>query len=887
MNIDITVNNKTATVTTPNARIVCGNSDYTITFSFSPEWDKYEQKTARFIYADRYEDKNFTGNVCECPIISNAREVKIGVYAGEISTTTPARVDCDKSILCDDIAGTESDGVIITKGDDGLSAYEVAVNNGFEGTETEWLESLNGSGDYYERKFEDIIPVEYEEPVIGTITESDSSDNFALKIAELPENAAPFEMVSNFVGWVKGEEETRIDDKELFSIAERAEMKIVSFGLVDGEAKGAMWCRQGLPVFIVTSADNLEYVLNTVEYGEAYEYHFAFPKKGIYAMITDREPDENGVIKYKSFDKILFSEVTKIDKKSIPVEYVTVDEIPKNPDLLNEFSYENEQLLFKGEPLESSGVVSEGNPTCEKVASAFDFNFNLFDKSTATAGSYIDNTEIKTNGGYYLSDYIEIKPSTYYIVPSTLNNLGSEFDENKNLLRKITKSNLTQPYTDKSLLDTSSNAKYIRVNIFVGSGTAGITSDINTFMVLQGTEYPEKFKPYNGLKPVIKPDCIIEDEEATNTEEVEKVINAFDFNFNLFDKKAATIGSYAVRENINTNSSYYVSDYIEVKPSTYYIVPITASQVGSYFDENKTYLGQFKRSNVSQPYTDKTVIFTSATTKYIRVNGFSGVGTASVTCPITEYMVIEGQTYPESYIPYNGLKPIIKPECVTDDEEFVEKVNRSNILYGKTLMTIGDSITRGYSVGVSEETGYEMTYGGLTAYRNDMTFINTGWSGGTIANDSVKPFISNGDINVALGDIIPDYLTVWYGWNDYAREAITLGDIDSTDETTYYGAWNIALNLLINRYPTTKIGVVVPYGMNAEWRQAVRDVAKKWGVPYLDLYENQSCIFDNESGVEPSIAALRKATFLADGCHPNSAGYEWLSTMYEAFLRRI
>lgn len=144
-NIDITVNNKTATVTTPNARIVCGNSDYTVTFSFSPEWDKYEKKTARFIYADKYEDKHFTGNVCECPIISNSREVKVGVYAGDISTTTPARIDCDKSILCDDIAGTESEGVIVTKGEDGKSAYEIAVRNGFEGTEQEWLESLKGS----------------------------------------------------------------------------------------------------------------------------------------------------------------------------------------------------------------------------------------------------------------------------------------------------------------------------------------------------------------------------------------------------------------------------------------------------------------------------------------------------------------------------------------------------------------------------------------------------------------------------------------------------------------------------------------------------------------------------------------------------------------------
>ena len=33
------------------------------------------------------------------------------------------------------------------KGNDGLSAYQIAVQNGFVGTEKEWLESLKGGDD--------------------------------------------------------------------------------------------------------------------------------------------------------------------------------------------------------------------------------------------------------------------------------------------------------------------------------------------------------------------------------------------------------------------------------------------------------------------------------------------------------------------------------------------------------------------------------------------------------------------------------------------------------------------------------------------------------------------------------------------------------------------
>jgi len=40
------------------------------------------------------------------------------------------------------------------KGDDGDSAYQVAVNNGFIGTEEEWLASLQGGGDQAVANFE-------------------------------------------------------------------------------------------------------------------------------------------------------------------------------------------------------------------------------------------------------------------------------------------------------------------------------------------------------------------------------------------------------------------------------------------------------------------------------------------------------------------------------------------------------------------------------------------------------------------------------------------------------------------------------------------------------------------------------------------------------------
>lgn len=105
--INIEIKNKIAK-TTSDVQYVCGNSDYLIRFSFDEEWDQYETKTARIVNGDgEYHDVVFTGCECDMPIISNAYAIKIGVFAGNLHTTTPAYVPAVKSILCG--AGTPAD----------------------------------------------------------------------------------------------------------------------------------------------------------------------------------------------------------------------------------------------------------------------------------------------------------------------------------------------------------------------------------------------------------------------------------------------------------------------------------------------------------------------------------------------------------------------------------------------------------------------------------------------------------------------------------------------------------------------------------------------------------------------------------------------------------
>lgn len=103
MQIEIKITQKRAELQ-GSCVLVCGNSGDTVNFIFDNEWGQYSNKTARFGFIKEgawyYSDVLFDGSVCEIPMLSGIDFVEVGVYAGNLSTTTPARVPTKRSILC-------------------------------------------------------------------------------------------------------------------------------------------------------------------------------------------------------------------------------------------------------------------------------------------------------------------------------------------------------------------------------------------------------------------------------------------------------------------------------------------------------------------------------------------------------------------------------------------------------------------------------------------------------------------------------------------------------------------------------------------------------------------------------------------------------------------
>jgi len=238
-----------------------------------------------------------------------------------------------------------------------------------------------------------------------------------------------------------------------------------------------------------------------------------------------------------------------------------------------------------------------------------------------------------------------------------------------------------------------------------------------------------------------------------------------------------------------------------------------------------------------------------------------------------------------SYVPH------VPTTYVFDESVFLA----NNPLYGKKLITLGDSITAG--AGVTDKT---KTWGNLIAKRNNMEYLNAGISGSTMG---VAVDLSETNPSYASGRHLAingyDYATIWFGWNDY--NFCSLGTADGTDVAKTLVAYRKTLEYIIGNFVETKVGVIIPYLWSyntdpqdhtiMQMLNGIKAVCDLCGVPYLDI--NKFNFLPSWGSDYPNNDQYyikwnqRQTVFTADTLHPNVAGNAYISTIIENFLRSL
>ena len=401
---------------------------------------------------------------------------------------------------------------------------------------------------------------------------------------------------------------------------------------------------------------------------------------------------------------------------------------------------------------------------------------------------------------------------------------------------------------------TSTDADFSIISISTNTDLTGIRSDVTT---LEGEmdSVQENIEKY---------------ETAFTTKELTANVDLDDVDF--------TSGSYiGISGNPTTASGWRHGEYAIPAGAKTLTVTATAGQSARLWvlkNSGGTVLGYSEDSSAP-----------SVKTETITLSNYTKPAKLIINDKNSSYVAI-------SYT-YNGSA--ISDEIVYHGNNPVSDYLDSNYLFGKTYVAVGDSITYGAdmdSPGIAPN-GERMSYPWIIAHRNHMTFYNRGVSGSTLAAGTNKNgFAEANGRYTQLPDNI-DYLTIWFGWNDNASiisEQETLGTIASSDPNSYYGAWNTVLPYLIDKYPNCRIGLIVPFGCTAEMRQAVRDVAQKWGLAYFDNYQGNTPLYygkENESVIASGLITKRRAVWQANGAHPSYAGHQQLATQIEAWMRTL
>ena len=89
--LPIAIRNKQA-VYTGSVPYVCSNSDYEVVFTFDAEWEEHPQKTVRFCAGGQCVERIITGNTCPVPVLDEGAFMQVGVYAGNLQTSTAAMI---------------------------------------------------------------------------------------------------------------------------------------------------------------------------------------------------------------------------------------------------------------------------------------------------------------------------------------------------------------------------------------------------------------------------------------------------------------------------------------------------------------------------------------------------------------------------------------------------------------------------------------------------------------------------------------------------------------------------------------------------------------------------------------------------------------------------
>lgn len=552
---------------------------------------------------------------------------------------------------------------------------------------------------------------------------------------------------------------------------------------------------------------------------------------------------------------------------------------------------------------------------------------NILNKSLVTHGFLQDHDNIATNGAYGnydTSDYIEVYPDTDYTI-SYVNPDGTAFGYSRIVCMQYDKykkyiSGSYQNVTDINHLTihTGINASYIRVSF-------QIADNYGEHIQIEKGSSPTSLDAYTQtylLNDDVKTGRETEiDDLSFNQSIILKDVIDIVRSPQLFDRTKLQSGYMNNSGSVGISDNYVHSENIDVSDhegdTIYFSIDGKTALRRSF-----RFITAFSGKNVNSAKgvnSGECDIYT-----YTIPSGVDSI-------VITYYSEVGGGSEMKRFqAEFDGITPYSEYGYAArlKDSEF-EKIAKGealkhDILNGKKWAVCGDSFTAaGYSpmrtLDEGKYKGKNYTYPWLIGNRTEIDIYDFSQGGRTLAYPEVSGGFNNSltcPTAQCFYQNIPedtDYITIYLGINDGHHRSsssggdgedntgvIPLGTINDSTVHTYYGAWNVVIPWLMEHRPFAHIGIIVSNGCDSpEYRTAQLEIAKKYGIPYIDLNgDERTPMMIRSQNEEISQAArtivTKKQAVDYDGSrtgsvntHPNDEAHEYESWFIENFLRSL
>ena len=232
-------------------------------------------------------------------------------------------------------------------------------------------------------------------------------------------------------------------------------------------------------------------------------------------------------------------------------------------------------------------------------------------------------------------------------------------------------------------------------------------------------------------------------------------------------------------------------------------------------------------------------------------------------------------------------------------------VNEKSILYGKSALFAGDSITNA----VKDPKKPYYGWAGRIGTANNMDWKNAGISSATISTALSSSYPENRVVNQLIEnkEKAYDYVILHGGMNDSIAmteigEMTNSYKLEDFDTTTFSGAMDELLYKAKELYPNAIIGYIVNYATpNSTWGgyssnnkayfDRAKEICEKWDIPYIDLYDGGTEVNGEYKSYSYDILEVTSGKNMYDGLsteiHIGSKGYDIIAPYIQKWMEEI